>query len=97
MGSVKYAGYLAAKNIAKITSIRSGTEVELRGLVWSVVLALGARYNYAVAAGEKQKDKDARKPAWNRPSKRRHIHLLLSKEYALKTVLGCVTNATRCT
>ena len=58
MGSVKYAGNLAAKNIAKITGIRSGAEVEFRDLVWSVVLALGARYNYAVVAGEKKKDKD---------------------------------------
>ena len=71
------------KNIAKITGIRSGTEVEFRGLVWVVALALGARYNYAVVAGEKKKDKDARKPVWNR----------LSIEY----VLGCVTNATRFT
>ena len=33
MGSVKYAEILAAKNIAKITEIVSGSEVEFRGLV----------------------------------------------------------------
>ena len=87
MGNVKYAENLAAKNIAKIIEIESGTEVEFRGLVWVVALALGARYNYAVVADEKQKDKDVRKPVWNR----------LSIEYVLKTVLGCVTNATRFT
>ena len=33
MGSVKYAENLAAKNIAKITEIVSGTEVEFGGPV----------------------------------------------------------------
>ena len=51
---MKYAGNLVAKNIAKTTGIRSGTEVEFRGLVWAVVLALGARYNYVVAVSEKK-------------------------------------------
>ena len=83
MGSVKYAENLAVKNIVKITEIASGTEVEFRGLVWFVALALGARYNYAVVAGEKKKDKDVRKPVWNR----------LSIEY----LLGLVTNATQFT
>ena len=54
---MKYAENLAAKNIAKHTGIRSGTEVEFRDLVWAVVLALGVRYNYVVAAGEKQREK----------------------------------------
>ena len=58
MGSVKYARNLAAKNVAKYTGLRSGTEVKFRGLVWVVVLGLGVRYNYAAAVGEKQKDKD---------------------------------------
>ena len=55
---MKYAENLVVKNIAKTTSIRSGTEVEFRGLVWVVVLALGVGYNYAVVVGEKKKDKD---------------------------------------
>ena len=38
MGSVKHAENLVAKNIAKNTGLRSGTEVEFRGLVWVVVL-----------------------------------------------------------
>ena len=54
---MKYAENLVAKNIAKTTGIRSGTEVEFSGLVCVVVLELGVRYNYAVAAGEKKKDK----------------------------------------
>ena len=54
---MNYAENLVAKNIAKTTGIRSGTEVEFRGLVWGVVLALGVRYNYVAAAGEKQKEK----------------------------------------
>ena len=54
---MKYAENLVAKNIAKTTGIRSGTVVEFRGLVWAVVLALGVRYNYVVAADEKQKEK----------------------------------------
>ena len=57
MGSMKYAENLVVKNIAKTTGIRSGVEVEFRGLVWAVVLALGVRYNYVVAVGEKQKEK----------------------------------------
>ena len=56
MGSVKYVENLAVKNIAKITGPSSGTENEFRYLVWLVVLALGARYNFAAAAGEKEKD-----------------------------------------
>ena len=56
MGRAKYAENLAAKNIAKITGPSSGTENEFRYLVWSVALALGARYNFAAAAGEKEKD-----------------------------------------
>ena len=58
MGSVKHAGNLVAKNIAKYTGLRSGMEVDFRDLVWAVVLALGVRYNYAAAVGEKKKDKD---------------------------------------
>ena len=54
---MKYTENLVAKNIAKTTGIRSGTEVECRGFVCAVVLALGVRYNYVVAAGEKKKDK----------------------------------------
>ena len=57
MGRMKYTENLVAKNIAKTTGIRSGTEVEFRGFVCAVVLALGVRYNYVVAAGEKKKDK----------------------------------------
>ena len=56
---MKYAENLVAKNIAKTTGIRSGTEAELRGLVCAVVLALGVRYNYVVVVGEKQKEKDS--------------------------------------
>ena len=58
MGSVKYAGNLAAKNIAKFTGPSSGMEVKFRYLVWVVVLALGVRYNYAAVVDEKKKDKD---------------------------------------
>ena len=54
---MKYAENLVAKNIAKTTGIRSGTEAEFRSLVCAVVLALGVRYNYVAAAGEKQKEK----------------------------------------
>ena len=35
---MKHAENLDAKNIAKYTGLRSGTEVEFRGLVWVVVL-----------------------------------------------------------
>ena len=38
MGSVKHAENLVAKNIAKYTGLRSGTEVEFRALVLVVVL-----------------------------------------------------------
>ena len=38
MGSMKYVENLAAKNIAKYTGLRSGTEVEFLDLVWVVVL-----------------------------------------------------------
>ena len=53
MGNVKYVENLAAKNIAKIIGLTSGTEVKYRGLVWVVVLVLGVRFNYAVAVDEK--------------------------------------------
>ena len=54
---MKYAENFVAMNIVKYTGLRSGTEVKFRGLVWFVVLVLGVRYNYAVAVGEKKKDK----------------------------------------
>ena len=38
MGSMKHAEHLVATIIAKYTGLRSGTEVEFRGLVWVVVL-----------------------------------------------------------
>ena len=57
MGSVKHAENLAANIIAKYTGLRSGTEVKFRALVWAVVLALGARFKYAAAVGEKQKER----------------------------------------
>ena len=53
MGSVKHVENLAAKNIAKHTGLKSGTEVKYRALVWVAVLVLGARYNYTAAVGEK--------------------------------------------
>ena len=54
---MKYAENFVAMNIVKYTDLRSGTEVKFRVLVWFVVLVLGVRYNYAVAVGEKKKDK----------------------------------------
>ena len=54
MGSKEYVENVVAMNIAKYTGLRSGKGVEIRGLVWFVVLVLGVRYNYAGAAGEKQ-------------------------------------------
>ena len=54
---MKYVENLAVNNIVKYTDLRSGTEVKFRVLVWFVVLVLGVRYNYAVAVGEKKKDK----------------------------------------
>ena len=57
-GTMKHVENLAAKNIAKYTGIRSGAEVKFSNLVSSVELALGVRFNYAAAAGEKQKEKD---------------------------------------
>ena len=58
MGSNKNAENLVAMNIAKYTGLRPGTVVKFRAPVWFVVLALGVRYNYAGAVGEKQRDKD---------------------------------------
>ena len=57
MGSVKHAGNLVVKTIAKHTGLKSGTEVKYRALVWVVVLVLGVRFNYVVAVDEKKKDK----------------------------------------
>ena len=54
MGVVKYAENLVATIIAKFTGPGSVTEVEFRYLVCSVVLVLGARYNYVMAAVEKK-------------------------------------------
>ena len=54
---MKYAENFVAMNIVKYTGLRSGTELKFRGLIWLVVLVLGVRYNYAVAVGEKKKDK----------------------------------------
>ena len=55
---MKYAENLVAKNIAKTTGIRSGTEEEFRSLVWVVAVVSGVRFNYVVVVGEKKKDKD---------------------------------------
>ena len=56
MESVKLVESLVAMNIARYTGLRLGTEGKSPGLVWFVILALGVKFSYVVAVGEKQKD-----------------------------------------
>ena len=53
---MKLVKSLLEMNIARYTGLRLGTEAKSHDLVLFVALGLGVKFNYAVAAGEKEKE-----------------------------------------